>query len=146
VLLRREEEYIMGLDMYLVGRKSPCYTKEEKETQDGYPVSSTELRLGYWRKHPNLHGYIINEFAKGEDNCQQIFLSRDDLLKIIQAVKDDNLPHTEGFFFGASATKEDDYYLEEKNEDIKIFAKAIDWMDMWSPGHGYRDVYYHASW
>jgi hypothetical protein len=66
--------------------------------------------------------------------------------EVKQAVKDDNLPHTEGFFFGASATKEDDYYLEEKNQDIEIFAKAIDWMDKWSPGHGYRDVYYHASW
>jgi hypothetical protein len=21
--------------------------------------------LGYWRKHPNLHGYIINTFAEG---------------------------------------------------------------------------------
>lgn len=133
----------MGLDMYLVGRKSPCW--DSKEEQDGYPVRAVELKLGYWRKHPNLHGYIVKEFANGEDNCQEIFLSRDDLLKIVQAIKDDNLPYTEGFFFGASPVKEDDFYLEEKNEDIQIFEKAIEWKDKWSPLE-YRDVFYQASW
>jgi hypothetical protein len=95
VLIRREVNYIMGLDMYLVGNKSTSYKAEVME--DGFPVMATQLKLGYWRKHPNLHGFIVQQFADGEDNCQEIYLSKDDLLKIIQAVKDDNLPYTEGF-------------------------------------------------
>jgi hypothetical protein len=134
----------MGLDMYLVGNKSTSYKAEVME--DGFPVMATQLKLGYWRKHPNLHGFIVQQFADGEDNCQEIYLSKDDLLKIIQAVKDDNLPYTEGFFFGASATKDDEYYLEEKNGTIEIFEKALAWIEASHDVSCYRDVHYRASW
>ena len=67
----------MGLDMYLTGEKYFfAYPPEEARIphEDGFEVRSQILRLGYWRKHPNLHGYIVNNFADGEDNCQSIFL------------------------------------------------------------------------
>ena len=54
----------MGLDMNLFGDK---YSFEKNETVDGFPVSSTMLDMGYWRKHANLHGFIVDTFAGGED-------------------------------------------------------------------------------
>ena len=58
----------MGLDMYLEGRKSRY---DKQETEDGFPLQTKVLELGYWRKHPNLHGYIVQEFADGVDECQR---------------------------------------------------------------------------
>lgn len=65
----------MGLDMYLNGERylgafTPSYEQKPLPC-----LESEKHRLGYWRKHPNLHGYIVETFA---------------------------LPHTVGFFFGQS--------------------------------------------
>jgi len=94
--------------------------------------------LGYWRKHPNLHGYIVQTFAGGDDSCQQIHLSADDLRKIIAAVKAKDLPHTTGFFFGESDGT-------EWREDVSIFTNAVDWLTTEEPNQ-WRSVYYQASW
>jgi hypothetical protein len=112
----------MGLDMYLA-------------TDNG--VDSSEI--GYWRKHPDLHGYIVNNFANGVDECQQINLSSDDIIKIIDAVRSDSLCHnTTGFFFGVSSRDE-----SQKVNDIEIFEKAL--MVMKSSSN-YSRIYYQASW
>lgn len=110
----------MGLDMFL------CI-------DDGVG----EQEIGYWRKHPNLHGFIVNEFADGVDECQKIYLTRADLRRILDAVKEDALPHTDGFFFGASRP-------EHKEQTIEILERAIDFLKKPHP----RDarVYYQASW
>ena len=49
------------------------------------------LSLGYWRKHPDLHGFIVKTFANGKDECQRIDLTGEDLIKIIEAVKSNTL-------------------------------------------------------
>lgn len=59
----------MGLDMYLSGRKYLRYGNDQIE--DGFRVEEKIVRLGYWRKHPNLHGYIVKTFADDVDECQQ---------------------------------------------------------------------------
>ena len=78
----------MGLDMYLTGRKSYGYmaSKNEVLKEDGFPVREKVLEIGYWRKHPNLHGYIVENFAGGVDECQEIFLTPGDIADIIKAV------------------------------------------------------------
>ena len=71
----------MGLDMYLTGEKYLLTDHENPDnnrTEDGFPLKGKLLRLGYWRKHPNLHGFIVNTFADGEDTCHQISLDADD--------------------------------------------------------------------
>ncbi len=108
----------MGLDMYLTGDK---YFHENPAIDEGYQVKSHRLRLGQWRKHPNLHGYIVENFAEGEDECQEIQLEDTDIRQILQAIKDNALPFTEGFFFGESDGS-------EKQEDIEIFTKALEWL------------------
>lgn len=135
----------MGLDMSLYGEKLAMTFGDNKEMVDGFPLHKTVVELAYWRKHPNLHGFIVEEFADGEDECQQIDLSIDDLKKIILAVKNDELPFTEGFFFGRSPQKGEPEYEETKQHDIQVFEKAIEWAEGQTENE-WRNVCYRSSW
>lgn len=131
----------MGLDMYLQGKKflwTDWENPENNQKEDGFEVSEKILRLGYWRKHPNLHGYIVETFADGVDECQDIELSREDIVKILHAIESKELPETSGFFFGSSDGS-------ETLQDLAIFQKALAWLDAKAKGES-RDVIYRASW
>lgn len=97
---------------------------------------NSSKELGYWRKHPNLHGFIVQTFADGVDECQPIPLTAKDLERILEATKADTLPHTTGFFFGQS-------YPEQKQDTIQIITEALEWLNKAKPG---RKVIYQASW
>jgi hypothetical protein len=132
----------MGLDMYLNGRKHLVSWDPKKKPlmEDGFEVEAKILRLGYWRKHPNLHGYVVNTFAGGEDECQDIYLSEADLLQTLQAVRDKELPATTGFFFGESDGSEDE-------ETLEILMKALAWLRAGKAAKdSFRSVIYRASW
>lgn len=139
----------MGLDMHLCGEKS---VYGNKETVDGFPVASTNLDMGYWRKHANLHGFIVDTFAEGKDECQRIWLDTDDLNKIITALENDALydEAVTGFFFGRSyfPGESDEYgsYEEQKARDIDLFTKARNWCMGNTPTEEWRSVYYQSSW
>jgi hypothetical protein len=125
----KERKAIMGLDMYLTGRKYFWQTWDNSAAdrcEDGKRIRSLDVDLGYWRKHPNLHGYIVQAFAKGKDDCEEIELSADDIRNIIGAVKAKRLPKTEGFFFGASDGSEHD-------EDLKVLNEALTWLEATDP-------------
>jgi hypothetical protein len=130
----------MGLDMYLFGRKTPLSYKNNNREEDGFPVESIHLKMGYWRKHPNLHGFIVENMADGRDECQEITLSNEEITKIIEAIKEGNLPETEGFFFGASVDSEG-----QRLFDIQTFQTALDWINA-GPVDEWRDAFYQASW
>jgi hypothetical protein len=110
----------MGLDMYL----------------EGHEANTTPAELGYWRKHPNLHGFIVQEFADGVDECQKIPLTAENLESILEATQNDALPHTTGFFFGQSMP-------EDKEQTLEIVEGALKWLKEGKPG---RQVIYQASW
>lgn len=124
----------MGLDMFLTGDRYLMRTHEPGG------LKAERYHLGYWRKHPNLHGYIVEHFADGEDDCREIELSADDLRQIVQAVTNRELPHTDGFFFGESDTSD-----EQIAEDVAVFEQALQWVEADDPGH-WRGVTYQASW
>ncbi len=126
----------MGLDMYLEGHKYLCGNYNNPE--DGFRLKGKILELGYWRKHPDLHGYIVNTFASGKDNCQDIELGLYSLENILQAIKDDKLPFTEGFFFGKSLP-------EDGQSSMTIIKNAINWLATEEDGT-VRYVIYRASW
>lgn len=131
----------MGLDMYLCGNKYLMQDFREPENdlkEDGYRVCVKELDLGYWRKHPNLHGYIVNTFAKGVDECQRIELSKEDIENIVEAIESNELPHTDGFFFGASDGT-------ERERDLEILNNALKWLSI-KEDNTIRSIYYQASW
>jgi hypothetical protein len=93
----------------------------------------TDSEIAYWRKHPNLHGFIVNTFADGIDECQKIPLTLENLEKIISAVAADSLPDTEGCFFGASFPEYRESTLEQLHEVRKLVESGF-------------SVYYQASW
>ena len=126
----------MGLDMYLKGKTYNF--RQPPEMEGSFEVEGKILKLGYWRKHPNLHGYIVQTFADGVDECQPIPLNKEGMEKIIEAINNNELPPTEGFFFGQSDGSED-------AESVEIFKKAIEWLEA-NHGMESRSVIYQASW
>jgi hypothetical protein len=134
----------MGLDQYLNGKKFYGRYQEKPRMEDGHVLEEVTIAIGYWRKHPNLHGYIVNTFADGEDKCQEIDLSAENISQIIDAIKNKQLPPTEGFFFGHSDGTEQD-------EDLAIFGKALGWLTFEHEKKGkngmpWKSIIYRASW
>ena len=105
----------MGLDMYaLVTTETPAQPVDFKVSE------ATELF--YWRKHPNLHGWMESLYrAKGgaadSFNCVPVQLTAEDLDRLEAAITAGDLPDTCGFFFGASDGS-------EIEEDLDFIAKA----------------------
>lgn len=90
--------------------------------------------LAYWRKHPNLQGWMEDLWAsKGrpnahenspyEFNCVPIELTHEDLDALEQAITNNKLPSTVGFFFGSDS---DEHY---KEQDLEFVNKARDALD-----------------
>jgi hypothetical protein len=134
----------MGLDMCMQGH----FYKygDNRETLDDFPIKEIIVELGYWRKHPDLHGAIVQTFAAGVDNCQEIGLGRQDIETLLYMVKSNQLPHTEGFFFGTSAKPESIWYEEERTRTVKQLENALRWYDSKKGSNEYRWVTYRASW
>jgi|SRR5580700_4222225 hypothetical protein len=121
----------MGLDMYA------CVTDQQISAVDfGQPKTWSEIY--YWRKHPNLHGWTEQLYRARGGRCEDFNLARlrleaADLDALEQAVNNDRLPETTGFFFGVSRPDE----KEDDVEFIRIAREAI--------RHGQR-VFYYAWW
>ena len=107
----------MGLDM-------SARTTAEKPVSEVDFTTAESAELHYWRKHPNLHGWMERLYrAKGGSansfNCVSVELKQADLDLLEAAIRKKRLPHTEGFFFGASDGSE-----SEMAEDLAFVAKA----------------------
>ena len=116
----------MGLDMY-------AYTADKA----GQEVTAREL--AYWRKHPNLHGWMerlaeSKNLDYGSFNGVELELTWDDLAALEQAVSHIQLPATTGFFFGRDADEE---YYQNDLEFIKN-ARAELFLGL--------KVFYNSSW
>jgi hypothetical protein len=94
----------MGLDQW-------CYACDCEDIPDGQRVDfsrpESSVEIAYWRKHPNLHGWMEALYKEkgGTDqqfNCVPVELTMDDLDNLEEAIKEDRLPDTVGFFFGQS--------------------------------------------
>jgi hypothetical protein len=97
----------MGLDMYLYAEKHvsnsskdfiekfPQYRKEAEQYQDvmsatgmyslptpEYGGATISKCVGYWRKANAIHGWIVRNLANGVDECQRIYMSREDLVAL----------------------------------------------------------------
>ena len=122
----------MGLDQYGTARKGEPSTDE-----DGYTYYEDSMELAYWRKHPNLQGWMEELWrGKGNDgefNCVDLELTLSDLDYLVQSLYESALPETAGFFFG---TNSDDHYAEQDREFILSARNAIE--------KGYTVIY--SSW
>lgn len=110
----------MGLDMYAM------VTSEAVDGEVDFKVEeATELH--YWRKHPNLHGWMALLYhLKGGSctlfNCVPVVLTLRDLDVLEECVLNDELPLTVGFFFGESdgSEREDDLaFIEKARAEIR---------------------------
>jgi len=148
----------MGLDMYAyVGRPGQ---REEYYEGDGDYVDgdwkpnngvAKPREIAYWRKHPNLHGWMEALWHKkrnaedkpvveddddisGSFNGIEMELTWEDIEELERAVTHKQLPSTSGFFFGNSA---DEVYYNDDLEFIKN-AKAELFLGL--------KVFYNSSW
>ena len=141
----------MGLDMYAYvgtqGQHDAFYEGAEWDKALGEMVNpnvSKPRELAYWRKHPNLHGWMEQLWeekmqAEGRDdphtfNGIELELTWEDIERLEQAILAGDLPHTQGFFFGGPS---DDYYRDQDLEFVKN-AKAELFCGL--------KVFYNSSW
>tara|TARA_B100001094_G_C18033563_1_gene721375 strand:- start:262 stop:633 length:372 start_codon:yes stop_codon:yes gene_type:complete len=122
----------MGLDQYATARKGEAITDDEGDT---YYEDSMEL--AYWRKHPNLQGWMEELYhdkgGEGQFNCVDLELTLKDIDALEESLDEEALPETAGFFFGGNS---DDHYAEADREFIVQARAAIK--------QGYTVVY--SSW
>lgn len=127
----------MGLDMYIFGlEKQDQFDKLKTAVHNNEDFDSYfDRQICYWRKHPDLHGYIVQTFAKGIDECQWIPLISSDIENIISAVKGGNLPQTTGFFFGQSRGPDDQNTIQQLEKVLNFLLTNKEGI-----------VWYEASW
>ena len=105
----------MGLDMY-------AYVTPKKPRRPVDFKDKSEERLHYWRKHPNLHGWMEDLYrdkggAADTFNCVNLELTAADLDALEDCIKAGALPHTSGFFFGETDGS-------EREDDLAFIAAA----------------------
>jgi hypothetical protein len=150
----------MGLDMYAytaarAGQQNEFYDGAEWDPELKESVNPNVARpreIAYWRKHPNLHGWMEQlwrdkkytvqptDASESVDPDSDVFngveleLTREDLDRLEQDVIKGRLPSTTGFFFGEDA---DDHYRKQDLEFIKN-ARAELFLGL--------KVFYNSSW
>jgi len=137
----------MGLDMYAyvaakAGQQNEYYDGAELDKATGDYINKTVTKpreIMYWRKHPNLHGWMEKlaeqkNLNYGSFNGVELELTHEDLDELERAVTHGQLPGTSGFFFGENA---DGYYREQDLEFVKN-ARAELFFGL--------KVFYNSSW
>lgn len=155
-----KKELDVGLDMYAyvanrAGQQKEYYDGAEwdNDTKEfGNKTVNKPRELAYWRKHPNLHGWMeqlwrekkytvqTTDASEPVDEDSDMFngveleLTWEDLEILELDVIAGTLPDTSGFFFGNNA---DDHYREQDLEFIKN-ARAELFLGL--------KVFYNSSW
>ena len=143
----------MGLDMYAYVAARAGQNKEywedgefNKETNEWVSSKSISqpVEIAYWRKHPNLHGWMeqlwrskgrpMDDNDGSDFNGVELELTWEDINMLENDIKEGALPGTSGFFFGDPA---DDYYRED---DLKFIREARAQLFL-----GLK-VFYNSSW
>jgi hypothetical protein len=137
----------MGLDMYAyvaskAGQQNEFWESCVHDDETGVYTSPTVAQpreIAYWRKHPNLHGWM-EQLAQDKGlsyntfNGVELELTWEDLDMLERAVTHKQLPSTSGFFFGNNS--DDDYYESDlsfiKNAKAELFLGL--------------KVFYNSSW
>ena len=138
----------MGLDQYAyVAARAGAYGEYwgdgnyNKDDSDPTKVSQPR-ELAYWRKHPNLQGWMKQLWEEKNPNNTEVTsfngieleLSWEDLERLELDIISSSLPDTSGFFFGQPS---DDFY---RNNDLEFIrnAKAELFVGL--------KVFYNSSW
>lgn len=127
---QQREDYWAGV----IPKKNPVHGESHYEN----PSVSEPVEIAYWRKHPNLHGWMEQLFrargGEGDFNGDELELTWADIDQLEQDVLAGTLPSTQGFFFGSDS---DDHY---KHADLEFCRRARTELFM-----GFK-VFYNSSW
>ena len=139
----------MGFDQYAFKVKNQpnlpavdcVFSEWNEDTQDWVNVVPKDdfEEIHYFRKHHDLQGWMQNLYnqkggTNSEFNCNKVELNLDDLDNLESDVKNNTLPHTNGFFFGSGNTE------GYKHETLEFVQKCRDVIN-----EGYR-VFYDSWW
>jgi len=110
----------MGLDMYAFKHKGERIDHEtDRDKLEG--TEREPIQFADWRKHNRLQGFMQEIYDKQSGyhdmqgfNCVPLYLSREDLDRLEEAIRSRTLPETAGFFVG-----QDSYTWEGEQEDLK---------------------------
>ena len=155
----------MGLDMYLMGRRSLRYGPNAQSAgsaieslfpelehipshwgSDTHKISEITVDLGYWRKANAIHRWFVENCQDGRDDCGTYNVSRDKLVALLELCQrvvgfrhlaEEQLPTLEGFFFGS--TGYGDSYYRDLEDTIGIIERCLELPPEWS-------FEYHSSW
>lgn len=136
----------MGLDMFLYKTGKKFNTQKELEDYCKVEGEPDSQEIGYWRKHPDLHGIMEQIFEErtyhyknSVFNLLPLLLTEDDLKMLYRKSKDfaegrDKPETVEGFFFGTS-------YNEQWKESAEIFKDALESTDFKT-----QSIFYDSWW
>ena len=140
----------MGLDQYAYAAARAGQNRDFWETADileNTPEGHAEYRsakverpreIAYWRKHPGLQGFFRAEWEsqgnEGDFNGDELEITWDMLERLEHDVRENNLPPTQGFFFGDDSSE---YY---RDQDLEFIRQARAELFL-----GLR-VFYNSSW
>lgn len=107
------------------------------------PTLPVPYRLGeelvYWRKYPDVHGWMKNLFfdkggvTTSDFNHDVVFLTVEDAENLKTAIVEETLPTTSGFFFGDSEGRLKENDLEKVDLMLDALSKG-------------SSIYYTSSW
>lgn len=156
----------MGLDMYLNAKRhladySGNFAKDEQpiakavikasglediaEPQNTISVTVCAI---YWRKANAIHQWFVDNVQGGRDECQESYVSEDDLKKLLQVCNEviadwskapGLLPTQAGFFFGN--TEYDEWYQQDVKETAEKLERLLN-----ADHPKYIEFYYQSSW
>ena len=166
----------MGLDMYLnVSERISSHDFNRVDNQVSYTNNprytnvieaagikvkdnmassvSVEWTAIYWRKANQIHAWFVDTLAGGEDTCQRIPVTRENLVALHNrcAVLLDTkstelaielLPPSSGFFFGS--TDIDEWYWQDVEQTHKELTELLD--EITEENKWDYDIEYQASW
>lgn len=140
----------MGLDMYLYAKMYISFrelNEDEKSNEKfnklvelsglnkGFITTYSTVEIGYWRKANAVHKYFVDKCASGKDECQEIYVDREELVKLkdicgqLSLTKDveqakELLPPQSGFFFGG--TEIDEWYFKDVEYTYNLLNKILE--------------------
>jgi hypothetical protein len=112
----------MGLDQF-------AYTIDKDQNKN---------ELAFWRKHPNLQGWMeklwnkkgrpgseeaVNTMGLSDFNCIPLQLTKEDIIRLEYDITYEEMPITQGFFFGSDSDK---HYREQDLKFCKDANEALD--------------------
>lgn len=157
----------MGLDQYLYAKKYYSDTgfhgkdnaemfeslldasdmkKYAHEKDENYNSMFVEVQCAYWRKAYQIHQWFVDNVQRGDDNCAEYYVSREDLRELVTICEEvlqnrdsakDNLPNGECF----DDTEYDDWYFSDVEYTVDRLNKLLSIAE-----NDRVEFYYSSSW